>query len=51
MILKATKYSYITGWLALAVPESGVFYDELPSSQAIRTEVDQEIMQGTSPDH
>jgi hypothetical protein len=43
MILEATKDSYITGWLALAVPESGVFYDELPSSQAIRTEVDQEL--------
>jgi hypothetical protein len=48
MILKATKYSYITGRLALVVPESGVFYDELPSSQAIRTyllsvEVDREL--------
>jgi hypothetical protein len=48
MILKATKDSYSTGWLALVVPESGVFYDELPSSQAIRTyllslEVDREL--------
>jgi hypothetical protein len=48
MILKATKHSYSTGWLALVVPESGVFYDELPSSQPIRTyllslEVDREL--------